>query len=222
MLLLAPALAQLLPPSTMAPARTSPPKVAAVRRGDRASEAAVSTRADQRTDPAIRQSARSRSAARPRTICARSGPRRSTCSHAASSDTDPEVAASARYLLRQITVRWVRSDDPPAVRRLLIDYGDLSDDIAIDPRAANGAAFRRRRNCRPVSHRSLRSIAARLAAGGTGRHPARRRRCPTVPRSIPMWSTANWGPACASRPSGSVNTSANWMIRSQPSRRGNL
>lgn len=56
------------------------------------------------------------------------GPEAFDILHDASSDSDPEVAASARYLLRQITVRWVRSDDPPAVRRLLIDYGNLTDE----------------------------------------------------------------------------------------------
>jgi tetratricopeptide (TPR) repeat protein len=43
--------------------------------------------------------------------------------------TDPEIAASARYLLRQINVRWARSDDSAAVRRLLRDYGDQEDKI---------------------------------------------------------------------------------------------
>lgn len=56
------------------------------------------------------------------------GPEAFDLLHAASSDSDPEVAASARYLLRQITVRWVRTDDPPAVRRLLTDYGVLNDE----------------------------------------------------------------------------------------------
>ena len=51
--------------------------------------------------------------------------------HAASDDADPEVAASARYLLRQINVRWVASDDSAAVRRLLKDYGDQSEKVRL-------------------------------------------------------------------------------------------
>jgi tetratricopeptide (TPR) repeat protein len=47
--------------------------------------------------------------------------------NAATDDTDLEVAASARYLLRQITVRWVRSEDSATVRGLLHEYGDRPD-----------------------------------------------------------------------------------------------
>ncbi len=47
--------------------------------------------------------------------------------NAATDDADLEVAASARYLLRQITVRWVRSEDSATVRGLLHDYGDKPD-----------------------------------------------------------------------------------------------
>jgi tetratricopeptide (TPR) repeat protein len=47
--------------------------------------------------------------------------------HAASDDSDPEVAASARYLLRQISVRWVQSDDPAPVRAVLHDFGRESE-----------------------------------------------------------------------------------------------
>ncbi len=43
--------------------------------------------------------------------------------HAATEDADPEIAASANYLLRQIAVRWVQADDSPAVRALLRQYG---------------------------------------------------------------------------------------------------
>jgi tetratricopeptide (TPR) repeat protein len=42
--------------------------------------------------------------------------------HEASGHSDPEIAASARYLLRRISVRWVQSDDSPSVRSLLRDY----------------------------------------------------------------------------------------------------
>jgi tetratricopeptide (TPR) repeat protein len=48
--------------------------------------------------------------------------------NAASNDSDPEVAASARYLLREITVRWVHSGDSAAVRALLRDYGQQPDE----------------------------------------------------------------------------------------------
>jgi tetratricopeptide (TPR) repeat protein len=47
--------------------------------------------------------------------------------NAATDDADLEVAASARYLLRQITVRWVRSEDSATVRGLLHEYGDRPD-----------------------------------------------------------------------------------------------
>jgi tetratricopeptide (TPR) repeat protein len=48
--------------------------------------------------------------------------------NAASNDSDPEVAASARYLLREITVRWVHSGDSAAVRAQLRDYGQQPDE----------------------------------------------------------------------------------------------
>lgn len=44
--------------------------------------------------------------------------------HEATDDADPEIAASANYLLQEITVRWTRSDDSPIVRRALAGYGD--------------------------------------------------------------------------------------------------
>lgn len=47
--------------------------------------------------------------------------------HAATESTDPEIAASANYLLRQISIRWVRNDDPPALRSLMRDFGRLSE-----------------------------------------------------------------------------------------------
>jgi tetratricopeptide (TPR) repeat protein len=43
--------------------------------------------------------------------------------YAATDDADPEVAASANYLLRQIPVRWVQPDDSPAVRSKMRQYG---------------------------------------------------------------------------------------------------
>ena len=42
---------------------------------------------------------------------------------AATDNADPEVAASASYLLRQIPVRWVQADDHPLVRRMMRNYG---------------------------------------------------------------------------------------------------
>src|SRR4051812_13626153 len=42
---------------------------------------------------------------------------------AATDNADPEVAASATYLLRQIPVRWVQTDDHPLVRSLMRNYG---------------------------------------------------------------------------------------------------
>jgi tetratricopeptide (TPR) repeat protein len=51
--------------------------------------------------------------------------------NAASDDTDPEVAASARYLLREITVRWVHSGDSAAVRAVLRDYGQQRDELRL-------------------------------------------------------------------------------------------
>jgi tetratricopeptide (TPR) repeat protein len=40
---------------------------------------------------------------------------------------DPEIAASASYLLRQITVSWVGKNDSTIVRRLMRNYADRSD-----------------------------------------------------------------------------------------------
>lgn len=45
----------------------------------------------------------------------------------ATDDPDPEIAASAGYLLQKITVRWAQGDDSPAVRRLLSEYGEQSE-----------------------------------------------------------------------------------------------
>src|SRR5688572_20837531 len=51
------------------------------------------------------------------------GPEAFDLLHAATEDADPEIAASANYLLRQITVRWVRPSDPANVRNILNQYG---------------------------------------------------------------------------------------------------
>jgi tetratricopeptide (TPR) repeat protein len=42
---------------------------------------------------------------------------------AATDNADPEVSASANYLLRQIPVRWVQADDHPLVRAQMRNYG---------------------------------------------------------------------------------------------------
>jgi HEAT repeat protein len=47
--------------------------------------------------------------------------------HAATEDSDPEIAASANYLMRQIAVRWIRSDDSATVKRLMRGYSDRDD-----------------------------------------------------------------------------------------------
>jgi tetratricopeptide (TPR) repeat protein len=49
--------------------------------------------------------------------------------NAAVDDNDPEVAASAQYLLRQITVRWIQPGDTAAVRVLLRDFGSQSEEM---------------------------------------------------------------------------------------------
>jgi tetratricopeptide (TPR) repeat protein len=49
--------------------------------------------------------------------------------NAAVDDNDPEVAASARYLLRQITVRWIQPGDTAAVRVLLRNFSEQSDEM---------------------------------------------------------------------------------------------
>src|SRR5690349_15332174 len=42
---------------------------------------------------------------------------------AATDSADPEVAASANYLLMQIPIRWVQADDHPLVRAAMRNYG---------------------------------------------------------------------------------------------------
>lgn len=61
----------------------------------------------------------------------RIGPEAFDLLHAATGDPDPEVAASARYLLRQIAVRWVQSDDSATVRGLLRDFGQQPDETRL-------------------------------------------------------------------------------------------
>jgi len=46
---------------------------------------------------------------------------------AATDNADPEVAASATYLLRQIPVRWVQADDHAYVRAVMRNYGQESE-----------------------------------------------------------------------------------------------
>ena len=47
--------------------------------------------------------------------------------YAATDDADPEVAASANYLLRQIPIRWVHTDDSAQVRSLMRQYSQESE-----------------------------------------------------------------------------------------------
>lgn len=47
--------------------------------------------------------------------------------HAATEDSDPEIASSTNYLLRQISVRWVYPDDPANVKSLLRQYNQQAD-----------------------------------------------------------------------------------------------
>jgi tetratricopeptide (TPR) repeat protein len=51
--------------------------------------------------------------------------------HAATENSDPEIAASANYLLRQISVHWVQPEDPPTVRAVLRQYGQEADGIRL-------------------------------------------------------------------------------------------
>jgi tetratricopeptide (TPR) repeat protein len=51
--------------------------------------------------------------------------------HEATTDSDLEIAASARYLLRRISVRWMQSTDSPAVRNLLRDYDRQPDNVRL-------------------------------------------------------------------------------------------
>jgi tetratricopeptide (TPR) repeat protein len=51
--------------------------------------------------------------------------------YAATDDADPEVAASANYLLRQIPVRWVQSDDAASVREMMRQYAQESEPVRL-------------------------------------------------------------------------------------------
>jgi tetratricopeptide (TPR) repeat protein len=51
------------------------------------------------------------------------GPEAFDLLYEATENADPEVAASANYLLRQIPVRWVQSDDHPTIRAAMRNYG---------------------------------------------------------------------------------------------------
>jgi tetratricopeptide (TPR) repeat protein len=55
------------------------------------------------------------------------GPEAFDSLHAATESSDPEIAASASYLLRQIAVRWTKGDDSATVKRLMRSYGDRED-----------------------------------------------------------------------------------------------
>jgi tetratricopeptide (TPR) repeat protein len=47
--------------------------------------------------------------------------------HAATESPDPEIAASANYLMRQIAVRWTRGDDSATVKQLMGGFSDRED-----------------------------------------------------------------------------------------------
>ncbi len=51
--------------------------------------------------------------------------------HAATEDSDPEIAASASYILRQIAVRWVQPEDSALVRAQLRQYGQEAETARI-------------------------------------------------------------------------------------------
>ena len=51
--------------------------------------------------------------------------------HAATEDADPEIAASANYLLRQIAVRWVQPEDSATVRTQLRQYGQENENARL-------------------------------------------------------------------------------------------
>lgn len=57
------------------------------------------------------------------------GPEAFDLLNAATDDADPEIAASAGYLLRQIAVRWVQPEDSAMIRALLRQYGQEADNI---------------------------------------------------------------------------------------------
>jgi hypothetical protein len=115
------------PAADEGPASSPPARAHDLRRDDRSSSLAIDS---ERITDLIRQLGHPRYTARRSAAnqLRQIGPEAFDLLHAAASDPDPEVAASARYLLRQITVRWVRTDDPPGLRRLLLDYGNLGDE----------------------------------------------------------------------------------------------
>jgi tetratricopeptide (TPR) repeat protein len=106
---------------------------------------------------------------------------------AAEQSDDIEIAARAAYVAELITVQWTRDDDPPQVRQLLRDYGELTEEsrrqrvgnLAALPEDAGLAAL-----CRIVrfEHSPLVSKAAALAilaperSGQVDQPPDRHRR----------------------------------------------
>ena len=108
--------------------------------------------------------------------------------HAATEDADPEIAASANYLLRQIAVRWVQTDDPAAVRRLLRQYGQEAEaarlqrveQLARLPQNGGVAALCRiarfDRSPRRLADRRAGDHSARRTPSHRGRPSMRRRR----------------------------------------------
>ena len=47
---------------------------------------------------------------------------------ASTQHSDPEISASCRYLISELTVRWTRRDDVPQVKSELVGYADYDDD----------------------------------------------------------------------------------------------
>ena len=98
-------------PREPSPATRTPPPVGNQPRGQIIGLATDPGRSKDRNSiahPRSGQSRITRPAAPPRPSSATSAPTHSTLSSQATENADPEVAASARYLLRQITVRWVQ------------------------------------------------------------------------------------------------------------------
>ena len=95
--------------------------------------------------------------------------------HAATDDSDPEIAANANYLLRQIDVRWTRSDDSATVRTTddSVRRSRRHGPAACHPDA--GRSARARRHGRTVPDRAIRPVAAAVAARGAGDRAGGRR-----------------------------------------------
>lgn len=109
---------------------------------------------------------------------------------------DPEIAARARYLLRQITVDWNRPDDPEPVRRAFEGYDGLSLDerlkrveqLYLLPADQGLAGL-----CRIVRFERNELLAKRAAMAACSRKPA------TAARAALIRREAGAGPRLAAR-----------------------